>query len=203
MRLTVERLTLSRGDRVLVRDLCFELRPGEAVVLTGANGSGKTTLLRAVAGLVRADAGAVRFDAGDSALEAEEARGRLHWLGWRDALKSGRSARAEARFWAGWAGADEAAADAALAQAGLAEAGTLDVRRLSTGQRRRLSMTRLLAAPRALWVLDEPLAPLDAGWRERFAGWLGRHLDGGGSALIAAHDRLPVAAREIVLRAPA
>lgn len=203
MRLSVEALALSRGDRTLVRGLSFEVAPGEAVALTGANGSGKTTLLRAVAGLVRPDTGAVRFQEGGALLEPEDARARLHWLSWRDALKSGRSARAEVRFWARWAGAREAAADDALARVGLAEAAALDVRRLSTGQRRRLAMARLLAAPRALWLLDEPLAPLDAQWRERFAGWLGEHLAGGGSALVAVHDPLPVAHRVITLQAPA
>ena len=66
------------------------------------------------------------------------------------------------------------------------------MRRLSAGQRRRLALARLLAAPRALWLLDEPLSPLDAGWRSRFGAMMQAHLDGGGLILAAVHDPLPI-----------
>ena len=62
------------------------------------------------------------------------------------------------------------------------------------GQRRRLSYARLLAAPRPLWLLDEPLSPLDAAWRARFGAMMQRHLDGGGLILAAVHDPLPIKA---------
>jgi heme exporter protein A len=70
----------------------------------------------------------------------------------------------------------------------------LEVRRLSAGQRRRLALARLLAAPRPLWLLDEPLSPLDAGWRTRFGAMMQTHLAGGGTILAAVHDPLPIAA---------
>ena len=68
-------------------------------------------------------------------------------------------------------------------------------------QRRRLAMARLLAAPRALWLLDEPLSPLDARWREAFTGMMARHLEGGGLILAAVHDPLPGATRSLDLPA--
>ena len=71
------------------------------------------------------------------------------------------------------------------------------VRRLSTGQRRRLSLARLVASPRPLWLLDEPLTPLDAAWRARVGELMRAHLDGGGLILAAVHDPLPVPAREL------
>ena len=199
MRLTVEGLTLSRSHRQLVHDLSFDVPAGQALALTGANGAGKTTLLRAVAGLIRPDAGAIRFTHEDRPLEAEDARARLHWLGWQDGLRSSRTARDEARFWTQWAGGSEAAAHSALEMLGLAAAAMLDVRRLSAGQRRRLALVRLLAAPRDLWLLDEPLAPLDAGWRARFGELACAHLDRGGSILAAVHDPLPFDAGELRL----
>jgi heme exporter protein A len=73
----------------------------------------------------------------------------------------------------------------------------LEVRRLSAGQRRRLALARLLAAPRPLWLLDEPLSPLDAEWRGRFGEIMGDHLRGGGMILAAVHDPLPLAARTV------
>jgi heme exporter protein A len=75
----------------------------------------------------------------------------------------------------------------------------LEVRRLSAGQRRRLALARLLAAPRALWLLDEPLSPLDARWRARFAELMAGHLAGGGLVLAAMHDPLPGATRTLDL----
>ena len=69
------------------------------------------------------------------------------------------------------------------------------MRKLSAGQRRRLALARLIAAPRALWLLDEPLSPLDARWREALGGLMSQHLDDGGLILAAVHDPLPIAAR--------
>lgn len=201
--LTLDALTLSRGDRTLTRNLTAALHPGEAVALVGPNGSGKTTLLRAVAGLIRPDSGALRFSQRDSTLDPDDARQRLHWLGWQDGQRSGRTARAEARFWSAWCGGSDRTGDEALEALGLAAAAAeLDVRRLSAGQRRRLALTRLLSAPRTLWLLDEPLSVLDVAWRRRLGELMAAHLAEGGSILAAVHDPLPIPAREISLGEP-
>ena len=196
--LSVSDLALARGGRTLFSGLSFALARGEAAVLHGPNGAGKTSLLRAVAGLLRPEAGAVGF--GD--LETETARERhLHFLGHHDGLKTGRTAAEELAFWTRWLGGTDAARENAERAFDLAPLLRLEVRRLSAGQRRRLSLARLLAAPRALWLLDEPLAPLDAARRTGFGEVLRRHLDGGGMALAAVHDPLPVSARVIDIEA--
>lgn len=199
MRLILRELAVRRGERGLFRDLSLVVEPGEAVALVGANGAGKTTLLRAAAGLVRPDHGQVRFEVDGATLEREDALARLHWIGWQDGLKTTRSVGQEMRFWTAWAGGSRADADRALADAGLQAAASLEVRRLSAGQRRRLALARLVAAPRPLWLLDEPFAPLDAERRARFSGLMAAHLAGGGSVLAAVHDPLPVPAREVRL----
>src|SRR5690606_6582158 len=91
----------------------------------------------------------------------------LHFLGHADALKPARSAREELAFWGRWGGASPASLQAAVEQLELAPLLDLEVRRLSAGQRRRLALARLAAAPRPLWLLDEPLSPLDSRWRAR------------------------------------
>jgi heme exporter protein A len=192
--LTVSALTVSRGERVLFRDLSFALAPGAAVALTGANGAGKTSLLRTLAGFIRPDAGTVVF----AGLEPAEARARhIHWLGHLDGLKTGRRAREELGFQARWAGADGDGVEAAVDVLALEPLLDLEVRKLSAGQRRRLAFARLIAAPRPLWLLDEPFAPLDARWRAALGLLMQAHLDKGGAILAAVHDPLPVAARPL------
>ena len=187
-------LTVSRGERVLFRDLSFHIAPGEAVALTGANGAGKTTLLRTLAGFIRPDAGTVTF----TDIEPAEARaGHIHWLGHMDGLKTGRRAREELEFQARWSGANDEGIAAAIAGLALEPLLDLEVRKLSAGQRRRLAFARLIAAPRPLWLLDEPFAPLDARWRAALGLMMQAHLDRGGAILAAVHDPLPVAARAL------
>ena len=187
-------LTVSRGERVLFRDLSFHIAPGEAVALTGANGAGKTTLLRTLAGLIRPDAGTVTF----ADIDPAEARAhRIHWLGHLDGLKTGRRAREELDFQARWTGANEEGIAAAIAGLALEPLLDLEVRKLSAGQRRRLAFARLIAAPRPLWLLDEPFAPLDARWRAALGLMMQAHLDRGGAILAAVHDPLPVPARAL------
>ena len=200
--LDVETLSVGRGERVLFERLNLSLAAGEAVALTGANGSGKTSLLRAIAGLIRPLAGRVRFAGPAGALEAEEARSRgLHLLGHHDGLKTARTAWEELLFQARWTGGSEAAAREAMATMELNATRDLEVRMLSAGQRRRLALARLVASPRPLWLLDEPLAPLDAARRMRFGELMAAHLAGGGLILAAVHDPLPIAARSLELTA--
>ncbi len=199
---SVADLSLARGGRTLFAGLSFTLRAGEAAVLSGPNGAGKTSLLRAVAGLLRPAAGAVTFEGDAGPLETEAARERhAHLLGHHDGLKTGRTAAEELGFWTRWLGGSDAARARAAEAFELAPLLPLEVRRLSAGQRRRLSLARLLAAPRALWLLDEPLAPLDAARRASFGAVIRAHLDDGGLVLAAAHDPLPVPARTIAVGA--
>jgi heme exporter protein A len=194
--IAVSDLSLSRGERVLFRDLSFSLASGEAVALTGANGAGKTSLLRAVAGFLRPDAGRIAF----ADIDAAEARARrLHWLGHLDGFKGARRARDELAFQAEWLGAAADGVAAAVDVLALEPLLDLEVRKLSAGQRRRLAFARLIAAPRPIWLLDEPFAPLDARWRNALGGLMRAHLDKGGGVLAAVHDPLPIAARAVAI----
>ncbi|MBA3999802.1 heme ABC exporter ATP-binding protein CcmA [Brevundimonas sp.] len=196
-RLGIDDLGLSRGERVLFQGLSVDLKTGEALALTGANGAGKTSLLRAVAGFIRPDAGGVRFlDRLNGDIEPETARARhIHLLGHLEGLKGARTARDELCFQTAWCGG--AGIDAAVEALGLAPLLDLETRKLSAGQRRRLSLARLIAAPRALWLLDEPLAPLDARWRGVATQLMRDHLAGDGMVIAAVHDPLDLPCRTL------
>jgi len=198
----IQSLSLSRGERLLFQGLSLRLSAGEAVALTGANGAGKTSLLRAVAGFIRPDAGTITFSGGPDAetLDAETARREgVHLLGHLEGLKPTRTARQEFDFQTDWLGGTDAAREAAITQLALTPLLDLETRKLSAGQKRRLSLARLVAAPRALWLLDEPLAPLDERWRAVAAELMAAHLASGGMILAAVHDPLPVPARNLDL----
>ncbi|MCR5873767.1 heme ABC exporter ATP-binding protein CcmA [Phenylobacterium sp. J426] len=196
--LSISEASVRRGGRVLFEGVSLSLRPGEACALTGPNGSGKTSLLRAVAGLVRLEAGEIGF----GKVEPAEARAEaLHFVGHQDGLKPARTVREELDFWTLWSGGTDAAAREAADAFDLVRLLDLEVRRLSAGQRRRLALSRLTSAPRALWLLDEPLSPLDSVWRARLGEMMGAHLAGGGMILAAVHDPLPIAAKGLELAA--
>lgn len=192
--IAVDGLSLSRGERVLFRDLSFSAASGEVLALTGANGAGKTSLLRALAGFLRPDAGTIAF----ADIDATEARTKhLHWLGHLDGLKGARQAREELTFQSQWLGAGADGVAAAVDVLALEPLLDLEVRKLSAGQRRRLAFARLIAVQRPIWLLDEPLSPLDARWRAAMGVLMQAHVDRGGTIIAAVHDPLPIPARAL------
>jgi heme exporter protein A len=195
-------LTGSRGEARLFRDVSFRLEPRKWLALRGPNGSGKTTLLRCVAGLTQADSGEVLIDGEVVARGAGSLRGALLYAGHLPALKDELSAEENLRSALCLRGvaADAAAERAALEAVGLGKRRHLPARRLSAGQRRRIVLARLMRDPAPIWALDEPLTALDDAGQALFQELLERHLERGGSALLATHqDLAPAPAHELRL----
>ncbi len=180
----VEALALSRGARVLVEDLSFTAQAGAFVEIRGANGAGKTSLLRAIAGFLRPRSGRIAIEG------AEEPSLAFQYLGHQNGLKGAASVRAHVRYWAALFGAGES--DAALERLALTRQADLPARVLSQGQARRLALTRLVIAPRPIWLLDEPASGLDDDGRALLAALIAAHCALGGVVLAAVHSAIGV-----------
>jgi heme exporter protein A len=194
MRLSGRSVKCVRGGREVFSDLDFEVGSGEALAVTGHNGSGKTSLLRLVAGLLIPTEGTIALEGGEAELTLAE---QAHYLGHRDALKPALSVMENLSFWRNFLGGEPFDADASLKAVGIDHAAHLPAAYLSAGQRRRLSLARLLAVRRPIWLLDEPTAALDAAGQELFAGLMRDHLTRGGLILAATHGPLGMEAREL------
>jgi heme exporter protein A len=184
MRLIAQELDCVRGGRTVFAGIGFAVAGGGALCVTGRNGAGKSSLLRQIAGLVRIARGAITLEGGDAELSIAE---QAHYLGHLDALKPSLSVRENLTFWTRFLGGGDAAIDAALVAVALDALADLPAAYLSAGQKRRLSLARLVAAPRPLWLLDEPTAALDAATQARLAGLMQAHRAGGGIVVAAVH----------------
>lgn len=176
--LAAESLACRRGERLLFRRLSFRLEAGAACHVTGANGAGKTTLIRALAGLTKSYAGAV---AREGALALLDER-----TGLDPDLPLGRAL-------AFWFGLDRAPdCQAIMARLRLESLAEVPVRYLSTGQRKRAALARVLGQSAQIWLLDEPLSGLDTASQGIVSDLVREHCASGGIALIASHQPLEV-----------
>lgn len=180
--LELQAVACVRGGRLLFEGLDLVLEPGGAALVTGANGAGKSSLIRIAAGLLPAAAGTV-----ERALPAALADEGL-------ALDPKLSLARALGF---WSRLDNSVATDAMAAMGVAELAEVPVRMLSTGQRKRAALARVLASGAPLWLLDEPANGLDSDGQARLEGAMAAHRDGGGAILAASHQplALPGAAR--------
>lgn len=194
MRLSGHGVKCVRGGREVFAGLDFEVGSGEVLAVTGHNGSGKTSLLRLVGGLLMPADGTIALEGGEAELTLAE---QAHYLGHRDALKPALSVMENLFFWRNFLGGEAFDTDASLKVVGLDHAAHLPAAYLSAGQRRRLSLARLVAVRRPVWLLDEPTAALDAAGQQLFAGLMRDHLARGGLIIAATHGPLGIDAREL------
>lgn len=199
---TGEKLACVRGERVVFTQLDFSVASGEALLLLGPNGSGKSSLLRLMAGLLKAASGGLAWNGAPLHEDREAHSGRIHYVGHHDAIKTVLSVRENLRFWARLHDprAGDATADRALERLGLARLAAVPGKMLSAGQKRRLNLARLLAAPAPLWLLDEPTVALDRASVKVLEAVVAGHRAAGGMVVLSTHADIDLpGARELHL----
>ena len=184
MLLSAVDLSCRRGGRDVFAGVSFSVASGEALTVSGRNGAGKSSLLRMIVGLVRIAGGRLALEDGDPELTIGE---QCHYLGHQDALKPSLSVGENLRFWANYFGAGDSDIGETLAMVGLDALAELPAAYLSAGQRRRLSIARLLAIRRPIWLLDEPTSTLDTIAQGRLSEFMRAHLAAGGLLIAATH----------------
>jgi heme exporter protein A len=195
LRLIVDGLAGERGGEEVFSGVSFSLCEGESLTVTGPNGAGKSTLLRVLAGLLPAAAGTVVLEGGEG--DFPDAQAGSHLLGHGNAMKPALTVAENLAFWRGFLGHGHLEVDDALEMVGLAEISHLPFGYLSTGQRRRIGIARLLVSWRPVWLLDEPTAGLDKASEVQFGRLMQAHLEDGGMIVAATHLPLGLEGQEI------
>jgi heme exporter protein A len=171
---------------LVFENLGFHLEAGDALLLTGPNGSGKSSLLRLLAGLLTPLDGQITAHGSPISDDMEGHRASTAYLGHLDPVKPTLSVRESVQFWATMLGTQDQV-DAALATLNLSELAASPGRVLSSGQRRRLSLTRLLLSPADLWLLDEPTVGLDTRAVACVEQMVADHRAKGGVVILSTH----------------
>jgi heme exporter protein A len=190
--LSVHDLACERGERLLFRNLNFELATGEALLVRGGNGHGKTSLLRILCGLSVPADGMVRWH-GESISQAHEQYGRdMAYIGHANGIKDDLTPLENLRFAAALGGRelDSGTAIAALERVGLSRCLDFPARVLSFGQRRRVALAGLMTAGALLWILDEPLTGLDVQGVAMVEQMIRDHVVAGGLVIMTTHQPL-------------
>jgi heme exporter protein A len=198
-----EGLACRRGERLVFTGLDCRLPAGGALVLTGSNGSGKSSLLRLLAMLLIPDSGRLLWGGEPVARDKAGYRALIHYVGHLDATKPALTPRETLDFWAALRGTrlrgeGAPALEAALGHFGLGAIADWPCRWLSAGQRRRLALSRLIADPAPIWLLDEPTAALDREGEAQLETLIAEHRAAGGRVAVATHQPIALEAATII-----
>lgn len=194
-RFEAEDLTCVRGGRRVFTGLSLSLGSGGALLLHGPNGTGKSSLLRILAGLLRPAGGRLLWNGTAVRDDPESHRARLHYVGHLDSLKPLMTPAETLTFFAATR-AKPANAAAALAAFDLADLADLPGRYLSAGQKRRTALSRLIASPAPLWLLDEPTVTLDVESTAQLERLMAAHRAEGGMVIVATHTGIALEGAE-------
>jgi heme exporter protein A len=197
--LEVVDLECVRGDRTLISGLSFTLSPGELMHLHGHNGSGKTTLMRTICGLIRQNAGTIHWRGESSHGLSEEFNRDLLYIGHKNGIKDDLNGIENLLINSRLAGVEVTREQAweVLEQMGLRGHEDLPARVLSQGQKRRVTLARLLLSKAPLWILDEPFTALDVAAVDFLQSVISAHLARDGMVILTTHQEVSLTRGEV------
>ena len=199
MHVEAKDLACIRGGRLVFRGLDFALQTGAALAIDGPNGAGKTSLLRMIAGFLSPASGKILFQIKTGEISDGEERGKFAgWLGHHDGVKPQLTVSENLKFFAQLYGSN-VPVESALSETGLARLAPLPGQYLSAGQKRRLALARLKLSNRPLWLMDEPLASLDASGKKLASEMIAAHCASGGMVIAATHEPLGIDCARLTL----
>jgi len=198
---SAENLTCIRGGRTVFADLRFTLEAGGSLMLVGPNGSGKSSLLRLMAGLIKPATGNLKWCREEIYEDPENHSERLHYVGHQDAVKPALSVFENLLFWSSLRNGNcenREATKKALNTFGLGHLEKVPGRFLSTGQKKRVDLARILVSPAPLWLLDEPTAALDKETITSLESAIDYHCTVGGMVVISTHSEIKLPRHQVI-----
>jgi len=185
--LKVQSLACQRGGRDVFRKVSFDLKAGDVLFVTGTNGSGKSSLLRMLAGFLSIHSGAILWQDKDMSDDRVSYQRNIHYIGHLDAIKQELTVHEMLDYWRTLQGLTSVPAYHRHDPFGIMSLYDKPVRYLSAGQKRRLTLSRLLCSDSLLWLLDEPTTALDHHGQKILSDCINEHRAKGGMAILATH----------------
>jgi heme exporter protein A len=186
--LSVSALAAIRGESRLFSNLSFTIQPGQLFFIQGGNGCGKTSLLYILAGLRLPEAGSVSWSGTNIDQLGKLYHSQVCFVGHQNGVK------AELTVWENIKGFQslkpgrQSPIQATIDAIGLAGYEDNLAYQLSSGQQRRLALSRLLFSDQPLWILDEPFTSLDKASIRLFEAQLLAHSQRGGMVILTSHQ---------------
>tara|TARA_Y100000590_G_scaffold242617_3_gene272681 strand:- start:11382 stop:11987 length:606 start_codon:yes stop_codon:yes gene_type:complete len=196
----IKNISCIRGNKLLFKNINFKLNNKELLIIKGANGSGKTSLLRILSGLLSPISGSVIFNKKDVNLSKEEYFKHFDYIGHENAIKNSLTVKENLKFYIKIRkNLNEINLEKAVKTFNLKNLLDIKVENLSSGEKRRVTLSKLLLSKSKIWFLDEPTNGLDKKNTLNFLEILKKHLRFNGIAIIASHDEIKIKNRSISL----
>ncbi|MFW5450771.1 MAG: cytochrome c biogenesis heme-transporting ATPase CcmA [Methylophagaceae bacterium] len=187
MMLEAKKLTCSRGYRDLFKDLSFDLKSGQLLLVEGENGSGKSTLLKILSGLRQPDNGKMYWNGDEVTFASTNYSKQIVWLSHRNGVNASLTAKENIQVTASLSKSKLTDINSILERVGLKPYANTPVRKFSAGMKRRLALSRLLVNKSKLWILDEPQSALDKIGIALLEGLIEQHVANDGMVVMSSH----------------
>jgi len=196
----IKNISCIRGNKLLFKNLNFKLNNKELLVIKGANGSGKTTLLKILSGLLKPISGSIIINKKNINISKDEYFKYFEYIGHENAIKSALTVRENLNFYLKIKrNLATKNFEKAIKIFNLKNLLDIKVENLSSGEKRRVSLSRLILSNSKIWFLDEPTNGLDKINTANFFKILKQHLQLNGLAIVASHDDIKIKNKNINL----